>query len=319
MNKLIYLGLMLIGVLTFSCTKEGPAGADGQDAITLCIQCHTEANMQAIDLQYEESGHGIGANVAYAGGRNGCAMCHSNEGFIETQKTGMDTTAADIPIPTRISCETCHSGTHRSFDVENDGNDYALRTTSPVDLQAFNQTLDLGDESNLCANCHQPRTAPPTPDNDGNFYVSSTHYGPHHGPHSTVLAGIGGYTFGTVVNSEVHASAGATCITCHMNEGDHKWEPSLDACKTCHTDAASFDLGGKQTEINGLISSLKSALIDKGLLDDAGHPVKGTFPVAQAGALYNYEMIVDDRSAGVHNYPFIKDLLDASIAALAAQ
>lgn len=316
-NTLLCLSLIIISALGISCTKEGPQGPKGEDAITLCIQCHTETIMSAIEDEYEESAHGMGGAVSYAGKRYDCAKCHSHEGFTETQRTGRDTTAYDVSIPTRISCETCHSGRHRSFDVETDGNDYALRTVASFDLMAIDETMNLGDESNLCANCHQPRADAPVADGDGNFYVSSFRYGPHHGPQSTVLAGIGGYTFdGTVVESEVHVSAKATCTSCHMHNGDHTFEPSLNACATCHGDIDNFDLGGTQTEIAGLMANLEAALKTKGLLDASGAPVVGTYPVAQAGALFNYRVVLEDRSKGVHNYPYTKDLLEASIAAL---
>jgi hypothetical protein len=47
------------------------------------------------------------------------------------------------------------------------------------------------------------------------------------------------------------------------------------------------------------------------------HPVVGTYPAAQAEALWNYIFIsVEDGSLGVHNMPYTKDLLEASIEAL---
>lgn len=332
------LCIMFIFVVA-SCTKEGPAGpagtngtngsdgTNGVDGNVSCLQCHTLAIMDDIDAQYETSGHAAGNFVGYAGGRNGCAMCHSDQGYVETQATGRDTTATGFAIPMPISCGTCHDD-HVTFDFEVDGYVVPLRGNKPVELLMYRVidevvTLDFGDNSNICANCHQPRRTGPVDDGTGNFTITSTHYGPHHGPQSTMLQGIGGAELGAgypTPGSDPHRVQ-ASCTTCHMadyasEEGGHSWHSSLDACKTCHTDATSFDINGKQTEIAGLIEELKTGLIAQGVLDAEGHPVVGTYPLAHAQAFYNYAGIVDDRSDGVHNYEYIKTLLINSINAV---
>ena len=322
-----------------SCTKEGPAGKDGAPGINgsdgtngvdgnvSCLQCHTFAIMDEINAQYETSGHAAGNFVGYAGGRNGCAMCHSDQGFVETQATGRDTTATNIAIPMRIGCGTCHDD-HVTFDFEVDGYVVPLRGVEPVELLMYRVidevvTLDFGGNSNICANCHQPRRTGPVDDGTGNFYISSTHYGPHHGPQATLLEGIGGAELGSgypTPGSDPHRTQ-ASCVTCHMaayasEEGGHSWHTSLDACKVCHDDATSFDYRGKQAEIAGLIEELKTGLMTQGVLDEEGHPVVGTYPIAHAQAFYNYAGIVDDRSDGIHNYEYIKTLLINSINAV---
>lgn len=315
-------GLVAILALFVFASCEGPAGENGNDS---CVECHNAANMSLKSTQYESSGHGIGAYVSYAGGRKSCARCHSNEGFLEVQKTGRDTTAADIAIPTRISCETCHSGTHETFDVETDGKDYKLTSKSPVALIMFKgeKTVDFGASSNLCANCHQPRTAAPTADADGNFKISSTHYGPHHGPQASYLEGVGAAEIsGSVVYPAPHAGAHAStagCVTCHMGEGEgdeggHTFNPTVASCTACHADAKSFDINGVQTEVKGLLEELAGVLKAKGVLDADGVVVPGTYPVDLAKAYYNYIGIEEDRSEGVHNPAYIKAVLKNTIA-----
>jgi hypothetical protein len=49
---------------------------------------------------------------------------------------------------------------------------------------------------------------------------------------------------------------------------------------------------------------------------EAGNPVVGTYPEEQAGALWNYIRVEEDRSLGVHNSAYIKALLQAGIDAL---
>jgi hypothetical protein len=342
MKKLNYKHfLMLLAAVLFitvSCTKEGPAGpagadgtngtngtdgTDGVDGNATCIQCHTIEYMNGIAEQYAMSGHSAGLYVGYAGGRKACAMCHSDEGFVETQHTGMDTTAADIPIPTHIACQTCHDF-HETFDFELDGPDYAIRQNGPVALLMYDDevTLDFGNNSNLCLNCHQPRTAGPTDDGTGNFTITSTHYGPHHGPQGTYLQGIGGAEIGAGYpepGSSPHVQAG--CIDCHMHEyanaeGGHTWKVSVASCQECHDDCETLDYRGAQTTIANLMGQLEEGLKAVGVLDEEGHPVVGTYPLAHAQAYYNYAGLVDDRSYGIHNYDYIHTLVVNSIGAV---
>jgi hypothetical protein len=252
-------------------------------------------------------------------------MCHSDEGFRETQHTGLDTTAADIPIPTHIQCSSCHSF-HQTLDFENDGPDYAVRENGPVDLLMYRDHeepvyLDFGSNSNLCLNCHQPRRPAPVDDGSGNFTITSIHYGPHHGPQGTLLQGIGGAEIGVGYpdpGSSSHIQAG--CTECHMheyadNEGGHTWKVPVASCTPCHEDATTLDINGFQTDIEDLMEQLRVKLENIGILED-GHPVEGTYPLVQVQAFYNYASLVDDRSYGVHNPGYIKQLVTNSINAL---
>ena len=350
MNKLNFKHLFLLlaaaAFILVSCTKEGETGAqgepgtngtngtdgkDGVDGNAACIQCHTIDYMDAVDVQYDMSGHAAGASVGYAGKRNDCAMCHSYEGFVETQLTGRDTTAADIPIPTRIDCATCHSS-HATFDFELDGPDYALRGTNPVDLLMYRAadppsvvTLDMGGTSNLCTNCHQPRRVGPVDDGTGTFRITSTHWGPHHGPQSTTIEGIGAYELGAgypTPGSSTHRTE-ASCTSCHMHKattaedaGSHTWHVPIESCTGCHEGATNFDINGVQTDVAEMMEQLKQKFIDNNMWDtESDHIIPGTYPLAHAGAYYNYAWIVDDRSEGVHNPSYIKTLLINSIGA----
>ena len=131
------------------------------------------------------------------------------------------------------------------------------------------------------------------------------------------MAGIGGYEVaGTEAYPTPESSThfkDATCVKCHMHNFNHTFEPRLDACAECHDGITDFDFNGVQTTVNNLMTSLEGKLQTAGLLDASGTIVVGTYPVDQAGALYNYEMISDDRSEGVHNPKYIEALLRNSI------
>jgi hypothetical protein len=106
-----------------------------------------------------------------------------------------------------------------------------------------------------------------------------------------------------------------TCVTCHIGEdADHSFEAVDASCEVCH--APEDDLDGAMTAVQDKIIVLHDLLEAAGLYHD-GHPVVGTYPAAQAQALWNYIFIaVEDASSGAHNTPYTNALLDASIAAM---
>jgi hypothetical protein len=220
------------------------------------------------------------------------------------------TTVVDI---TRQDCRACHQ-IHISYTAE----DWALETTDPVGLYAFEEVTYDGGTGNLCANCHQPRRQIAAADPNGNIAVTSTHWGPHHGPQAAVLLGVGGA--GDVVGfPSAHAMlVKNTCVSCHIGaDMSHTFEAVEDSCLTCHPDADGLDIGGLQTQVAALIAELGELLVAKGLLDEEGHPVVGVYPAAESSALWNYIMLeIEDGSLGVHNPDYTIDLLEASIAAL---
>jgi hypothetical protein len=210
--------------------------------------------------------------------------------------------------PTRQDCRACHA-VHTSYT----GDDWALETTDAVELYAFEGVTYDGGKGNLCANCHQPRRAFEAV--DGIVNVSSTHWGPHHGPQSTMLLGLAGSVEGKAAG---HATmVEDTCVACHVGNGQHTFEPSVDACVACHADAENFDINGVQTEVEAKLAELEEALKGAGLLDADGGIVVGVYAEAEAGALWNFIYIAhEDKSLGVHNPAYTMALLEASLEAL---
>jgi len=220
---------------------------------------------------------------------------------------------AGDPNPTRPDCRTCHQ-IHTSGTAA----DWALETTAPVTLYALDVTYD-GGKGNLCANCHQPRRTMAAPDANGNVRVTSTHWGPHHGPQSAMLLGLGGAA------DEHLALRGAaswhykltedTCVTCHIGaDASHSFAADESACAECHDE--DFNPGAVQAEVQKLIDKVGARLEAKGMYHD-GHPVVGSYPFFQAAALWNYIFIaVEDASLGVHNPQYTLALLEAALVAL---
>ncbi|HLF34855.1 MAG TPA: hypothetical protein VI583_11490, partial [Cyclobacteriaceae bacterium] len=106
----------------------------------------------------------------------------------------------------------------------------------------------------------------------------------------------------------------ATCVKCHMYNFNHEFEPSLDACNTCHDNVTSFDVNGVQTSISNKLEILHEKLVDANMIDGTtGSYIAGKFPTKYVGALYNYKIVHYDKSHGVHNPKYIEALLDNSI------
>ncbi|MEN8229829.1 MAG: hypothetical protein ABFS38_16835 [Bacteroidota bacterium] len=333
--------LLIAGALILSSCEgpmgpAGPAGADGQDGAdgidgvdgtdgtdgvagnAVCLNCHTTAVKDAITAQWEASVHGIGASVGYAGARNGCAKCHSHEGFVETVWTGQDTTAANIPLPQPVQCKTCHAF-HSSLDFENESNS-AIRQEMAVTLMTGDGEVEFDNsESNLCMNCHQSRRNP-ADDSDGSAITTvGRHYGPHHGPQANFLNGFGGYEFRAALGTSGAHESGSDCVSCHMTAGtetgEHTWIPGIEGCTGCHADATDFDVNGVKTEIEGLMTNLATALFTAGMIDADGHAIESvSYQADSVGALWNFLLIMEDASTGIHNPAYAKALLNSSLS-----
>jgi hypothetical protein len=305
-------------------TVAGDAGS--------CADCHNSTTqIVSKDVQYSASVHATG--TAFARNAADCAVCHTSEGYTEGVKAGTFTVAEDVQNPSPINCRTCHN-----IHDTNTSADWALKTVAPVVLALTGDTYDKGN-SNLCATCHQPRTGTDVPVAGGaDVEITSTRYGPHHGPQSSMLLGVGGY--GEYSGSNVHYSAiDDGCITCHMTdgaygnqagghnmgvtygEGEEKSE-YLAGCITCHEDIETFDRNGVQTDVAAMAEEVRVLLVKQGLIVAENIPgeipggVAGTFTAEQAGALWNYKTVMEDRSMGIHNPGYTKFLLQAALDAL---
>jgi hypothetical protein len=331
--------LLLVGVLiaaAFVLTAcAGPAGAEGPagpagpagavgpagPALTTadlsCTECHNDTtDLTGKVVSWEESVHGSGTATAYAGGRKGCAGCHSGVGFsdrIAAGVTNMDKFTTTYANPSRPDCRACHQ-IHTTYTAA----DWALETVAPVAFYAAADTTKAtfdGGLGNLCANCHQPRTVF-TPATDGKVEITSKRYGPHHGPQSELLLGTGGA--GLEGSPSAHYSlVENTCVACHMGEGNsHSFDPQLATCVACHADAKNFDINGAQAELEAKMADLQAKLLAAGMLDKDGYAVPGIYTEAQANAIWNYRFIaLEDKSSGVHNAAYANALIDAALLA----
>lgn len=341
----LLLYAFVIACLAPSCVKEGPMGLSGTDGTNgtngdagtvTCMVCHSGTNMEQKQAEFTMSAHSAGAiAVEYAGGRASCAPCHSHEQFVQFAASGLPI-AGDITNPSAWKCSTCH-GIHATFESK----DYALRkSAATVSVVVANGTMDLKGGSNLCATCHQSRSAEPNVDKPGaTTYAVSTRIGPHHGPQANVVFGKGfaeipGSVAYPVAGSADHLTkANASCVGCHMGtftakQGGHSYIPSLASCNTCHggTAITNYNYGGVQSDVQVKLDLLRDKLVALGVIvvgTDAVDPSiitytpkSGTVPMVRARAAFNYYGLKEDRSLGVHNPKYVRALLVNTLEAL---
>lgn len=314
----------------------GPAGPPGADGNATCGQCHVDnTDLFAKQLQYAQSFHYTGGDFERSTAP--CAACHTHEGFMERLASG-EQTAGPIANPTPPNCRTCHQ-VHTTYTDA----DWALTTTAAVDLWAGGQ-VDFG-KGNLCAQCHQarPLAADQTPVIDGPpVTITSRRYGYHHSPVAQVLGGTGGFEFAgsmTIAGGPSTHGAPEGCPKCHMAEpvqdgvgaGGHTlWMESggddfVVGCNAllCHGGSAQdFDLFGTRPNIDDLMDQLYNELLAIGIIDPAvGAPdanrVAGTWPANVAAAVVNWQMVLEDKSRGLHNPPYVRALLTNTIEKMA--
>lgn len=334
-KMLILAGLLIVAAIVFTACAgpagpagatgptgpEGPAGPAGESAMVTatdlsCTQCHNDTSLiTGKETAWAESLHGSGE--AYLRGTNAsCAGCHSGAAFSERIAAGLspDKVENGDPNPTRQDCRACHQ-IHTTFTKD----DFALETTAPVALFAVEGATYDGGEGNLCVNCHQPRRVFPVAEN-GVITGITSHWGPHHGPQSSMLLGVAGA--GVEGKPSAHyQKVENTCVTCHMGDNkNHTFTPEIATCQECHTDAENFDINGVQTEIQAMLDELGAKLVDAGVLSDTGpdgHPTVTEAPENVGIALYNWIYVAhEDKSLGVHNPAYAKALLQAGLDAM---
>ena len=312
----------------------GPAGPPGESVMATdlsCTECHNDTTLiWSKEAQFRENSvHGTGE--AFIRGENtSCAGCHGTEGAKARINAGLPPHDPSVEGVTNVSpfdCRTCHN-IHTTYTRE----DFSLTGgEQPVALEYSDGTFD-GGAGNLCANCHQVRN--PLPEVvDGNVAVTSSRFGPHYGIPAPMLLGVGG--FGVSANPSAHYSmVEDTCVACHMGEEyNHTYEPEVERCQACHSDAKDFDMNGAQTEVAAMLEELHTIFVDKKMLNpetdlwgvwdgskfsNPSSDAPLTVPEAVAQAMWNYKFVVYDKSNGVHNSSYTKAMLEAALEVMQA-
>jgi hypothetical protein len=309
----------------------GPAGPQGEPASAAdltCTQCHNDTTIiLSKEGQFRETSiHGTGESFI-RGEEGSCAGCHGTEGAKARINAGLpphDESVVGIANVSPMDCRTCHN-IHMTYTSE----DWALTGgEQPVQLEMSEGTFD-GGAGNLCANCHQIRNPAPAAEG-GNVNITTSRFGTHYGVQAQMLLGEGG--LGVEGKPSTHyAAVDDTCVNCHMgDEFNHTYQPAVERCQACHTDAENFDMNGVQTEVAAMLEELHGIFVEKKLLNPETDlwgiydSATGTFvnpsadnplvvPEDVANAMWNYKLATYDASNGVHNASYTKAMLESAL------
>ncbi len=306
---------------------QGPAGPAGTDADVQCTQqCHTDdaSNLQdwilAKKAEYEESHHAHAESFVRRD--DPCSGCHTTEGYQYRVANG-STIAVDNS--SRIGCFACHA--------PHSNENFNLRKQGPTDWLIGTGTYDKGN-SNTCAMCHQGRDADPAIASADT--ITNKRWGPHHGPQSNMLAGHGAYEFtGPYSTTHAHNGGGVPngCVDCHMADqpgsglaGGHsfgmeyEYHGSLsinDAGCGCHSGVdVDAKVAAAQAAYETAVRQLGEDMVTLGWIDPGDTtyvevPFGSADPDAR-GAVWNYRMLLEESSDGVHNPTYINGVINAT-------
>ena len=273
-----------------------------------------------------------------------CVKCHDSEWFVKIQVKGEKQPAANLEKPAQYghTCSTCHS-------IDDATNILRLNLVGNVTLPAYKDVVDAGISA-TCMSCHNNRYEKPEE------RAVTTYRGSHGGPQADMLAGKSGISYGKKLESSSHFTAVENkCVGCHMADTPAKGKPGHDlvgehsfsmksdngtpdnpkddvqnvaVCQKCHAGVTSFDFPvgedfdgdgkfeGVQTEVKGMLAILANALPhnDKGVVTIPSDLTLTT--PEQRMVNYNYTLVNNDKSYGVHNLKYAVSLLRASYKAL---
>jgi hypothetical protein len=193
------------------------------------------------------------------------------------------------------------------------------------------------------------------PTTNYNLSSISYRTGVHYGAQGAMAAGQGGVEFGTGYTNSAHVANAscASChmSTPSAMSGGHSFVANFNGCNVsgCHTNmsatnttytAAVADIKTKLDQLAAKINAVGGGhdILEKDATDQEYHgyfdiydassnpdgywknPNLGNvaFPTltnAQFGAILNFQLVKRDGSYGVHNYPYMKKLLETSLAA----
>jgi hypothetical protein len=303
-----------------------------------CAACHDDDHYHVYPTQWELSNHAA-LNRPYT--RASCNQCHNGQGFIDWVDGGKVTLTEATSENHNITCAVCHD----PHDATNVNQLRTLEATLPN-----GDVINEGGKGKLCMNCHNSRREDPEQRiidelADGNVPE------PHHGPQAEMLTTLNTWTWDEVLPTSPHLVAAVpggeanSCVNCHMYEptpsghetdaGMHSFSmvsqddvDNVAACEDCHGNVGeSFDEKkfyvngnadhdgdgveeGLQHEVEGMLDSLHAALPT----DEGGDfLVDSTTTFDEGAAMYNYYLVEEDRSMGVHNPAFTVALMQLSI------
>lgn len=334
---------------TFTSDKKGTIQISSESGA--CAQCHDEPWRHNKVQEWEHSGHAeaIWSNsfaqssgASYMSNSLGnCIRCHDGQGYINFTKGRKTDTKGMVSANLHmIGCATCH-------DPHGNENVASLRySPAGSDTLATGETFTEGGTGRLCMDCHKART------NNRVMVagtVSSAHWGPHASVQSDVLLGKNAAGSSSFASSPHALAVPDGCVGCHMSAttdtgtvtrdrvGGHSMKLHDEAsnydhttsCVPCHGNKSKFsdfiakadyDGNGKkesvQDEVKGLLKAVAMSLPPVGIDSISWSDIKTANDPKMKQAYWNYQLILNDGSYGMHNAQFAIDVLQKSLSTL---
>ncbi|NLC76321.1 MAG: ammonia-forming cytochrome c nitrite reductase subunit c552 [Clostridia bacterium] len=277
---------------------------------------------EAIREEWAKSAHATATNAESPDSpakREACMRCHDGRAYTMQISSVED---LDTGEPVGQDCDTCHSGHGKE-----------VWQSGLVQLPA-GEVRDGGGA--LCMDCHNARNIP-DPENRP---------APHASAEADIVMGINGFQVeGKTYGSSPHTAVKDTCFGCHMADlgggyPSHTFKSDVETCKSCHQGIDTVNMKAKddydgdgtvegfQEEVDGLLKTLHDTIeakLEGGsftsghgriLFQDGNGNDLENVPAELYHGAWNYFLVVNDGSRGIHNPLYVVQLLQQSILML---
>ncbi|MBA4251150.1 MAG: hypothetical protein C0425_09180 [Chlorobiaceae bacterium] len=316
-----------------------------------CGTCHDSGTRYNKYREWKESDHFTPiwsgsfaqATASQNNSLGNCIRCHDGRGYVNfTYNRTTNTTGMNSADQIDVGCVACH-------DPHGNGRPSSLRVspaTSDTLSTGFKYTA-FGGKGKTCMDCHKSRRSiaamlPTT------VAMSST-WGPHRSVQTDVLLGqnAAAWDANPYVNTIHNVAITDGCVTCHMGSAPAIGNVNRDkvaghtmrlrnfennythtaSCTGCHPQRPTFDsfvadrdydgdgtIEPVQAEVSGLLRRIRIALPPVGV-DSIAWASIGTDQNLRR-AYWNYQLIFNDNSLGMHNTKFTFAVLTRTLQEL---
>lgn len=286
-----------------------------------CVACHTSQGYVAVKIR-------------------------GNEAVFPSKATAAK--KATIPDPGAMSalgCVTCHDPHQATYPFEASGATKSLQLRLQGEVTMPNGATVDAEVSAVCVSCHANKRDLAY---KADFLAGKNARGVHDNSQSDVFYGIGAVDYGKTFGSSAHKSiVKEGCVQCHMAPtpgldshspqfdpnapghdkiGGHSFAVQADgvgnaanACGSCHSGLTSYNraargdydgngkVEGVQDEVKGLLALVESKMPKdaQGAMQSDGTKLTEN----QRKASWNYALIKNDGSYGVHNTRYAVEVL----------